>query len=44
MDLLLEKLLQSSKTGIELLLATTDLCIEISAAAAAESLTVRLAQ
>jgi len=44
LDLLLKKLLQSSKSGIELLLACTGAVVEISAAAAAETLAVLSAQ
>ena len=44
MILLLEKLLQSSKTGIELLLAIAGTVVQISAAAAAETFAIILAQ
>ena len=44
MDLLLKKLLQSSKSGIELLLAITGTVIQVFTAAAAKSFAVLLAQ
>ena len=44
MGLLLEKLLQSSETGIELLLADARLNIQVFAAAAAKTLAIALAQ
>ena len=44
MILLLEKLLQSSKTGIELLLAIAGTVVQISAATAAETFAIILAQ
>ena len=44
MVLLLEKLLQSSKTGIELLLATAGSFVQVFAAAAAKAFTIFLAQ
>ena len=44
MILLLEKLLQSSKTGIELLLASAAFLVQVLAASAANTLTIRLAQ
>ena len=44
MDLLLKKLLQSSKSGIELLLATAGTVVQVLAATAAETFAVLLAQ
>jgi hypothetical protein len=44
LDLLLKKLLQSSKSGIELLLAIAGTVVEILTTAVAESLTILLAQ
>ena len=44
MDLLLKKLLQSSKSGIELLLATAGTFVQILATAVAQTCTVLLAQ
>src|SRR5574344_1187838 len=44
MDLLLKKLLQSSKSGIELLLAIAGTIVEVFAAAVAEPLAIGLAQ
>ena len=44
MGLLLEKLLQSSETGIELLLAGAGTVVQVCAAAAAKTFTIGLTQ